>query len=281
MPKTNQPSQDGVIRPAPTAPGPWLRGELCLAAVLLALAWLVACAPRTPPPPTPTFTPLPPTATFTPTPVWFPPTATPTPLPSPTLPLTPTVDLRPQYGALLWADDFSQPGLWQTGSSPVGRISLGANALTLAVARPKGYLYSLRQGETLRDFYLEITAMPTICRGTDEYGLLLRVSPALEFYRLALTCDGQARLDRYFAGRATAPLPLTPSGAVPRGAPSATRLGVWAVGKELRFYANGAFLFSLRDPSLPAGGLGVFARAGGPDPVTVNFLDLAVYQPSP
>jgi hypothetical protein len=55
-------------------------------------------------------------------------------------------------------------------------------------------------------------------------------------------------------------------------------MAVWAVGKEMRFYANSEYLFSVRDPSLPAGNLGVFVRASGGDSVTVNFSDLSVYE---
>ncbi|MBN1669054.1 MAG: hypothetical protein JW862_18315, partial [Anaerolineales bacterium] len=131
------------------------------------------------------------------------------------------------------------------------------------------------------DFYLEITASPSLCREADEYGLLLRVSPALDFLRFALLCTGQARLDRYTSGQATSPIPPTVSGVVPPGAPSTSRLGVWAVGKELRFYANGQFLFSARESVLLSGGLGVFARSVSSDTLTVNFSDLSVYSASP
>jgi hypothetical protein len=66
--------------------------------------------------------------------------------------------------------------------------------------------------------------------------------------------------------------------AIPPGAPSASRLGVWALGKELHFYANEVYLFSVRDPVLLAGGLGVFVRAAGEEAVTVNFSKLEVYE---
>ena len=54
-------------------------------------------------------------------------------------------------------------------------------------------------------------------------------------------------------------------------------MAVWAVGKNIYYYANGEFIFSVHDPSLPVGGLGVFVRAAGEDMVTVNFSDLSIY----
>jgi hypothetical protein len=195
--------------------------------------------------------------------------------------VTPTQDTSPSYGALLFSDDFGDPALWMLGRNQTGSMAMGVNELTLAVSQARGYLYSLRSEPTLSDFYLEITASPSLCRGEDEYGILLRVSPSLEFYRFGMLCNGQARLDRYYSGVASSPQPPAPNAAVPPGAPSQSRLAVWVRGKELRFYANNTFLFSVRDPTLVSGALGVFARAAGDTMVTVNFSDLQVYEAGP
>ena len=252
-------------------------GVISLAAAVFLL--LAACAPLSQPPaPLPTEAP---TATVTPTttPVWFPPTPTRTPLPlAAGSTLTPTQDLAPHYGALLLVDDFQSTEDWQLGRSNSGSIALGKDELTLAVTRERGYLFSLRQGPPLGDFYVEIDASPNICRGDDEYGLLLRVSASLEFFRFGVTCNGYVRVDRFYQGVASAPQPPLMSGAVPLGAPSRSRLAVWALGREMRFYINDHYLFSVRDPSLPSGALGVYARAAGSEPVTVNFSGLKIYQ---
>jgi hypothetical protein len=251
-----------------------------LAALLLGLllAGLAGCQPlATPLPPLPTATPLPPTITPTGTPVWFPPTATHTPWAPVTVELTPTMEVQPQFGDLLFRDDFSDDSLWSLGRSAFGSAALGKNELTLAGKQTRRYISSLRAGPQLGDFYAEITASPSICRGLDEYGLLLRASSNEQFYRFALTCDGQVRVDKYFNGRASAPQPLTFHGAVPPGAPSSSRLGVSAAGREFHFYVNGEYVFSVSDPSILSGSLGVFARPAGEDPMTVNFSELVVY----
>ena len=246
---------------------------------LLLLIGIPACLPQVASPiPVPTLTPVPATQTATPTTVWFPATATYTPFP--TLVMTPTIDVQPQYGESIFSDNFTQPTPWTLGQTASTSIALGKEELTLALDQPDGYLYSLRQGTDLSDFYLEITASPSLCKGQDEYGLLLRVSPALDFYRLSLTCDGQIRLDKFFQGKASSPQAPDYSGAVPPGAPSSSRLGIWASGKEMRFYVNGEYQFTVRDPSLPSGGLGTFIRSNGGNAVTVSFSYLEVYQPS-
>jgi hypothetical protein len=251
-------------------------------AACLALALLgAACLPgdlwqQAPQPPTNTAPPPPPTATSTATPVWFPPTATFTPLPTVTYPVTPTLDTRPVHGALLWSDDFQKPELWSLGRTASGGAALGKSELSLAT-QARGYLYSLRQETSLSDFYLEITAAPSICRGGDEYGVLVRAASGESFFRFGLTCEGQARLDRVLNGSASSPQPPAYFGSIPPGAPSKSVLSVWASGKELRFYANDQFLFATRDASLPRGAIGVYVRAAGEGAVTVNFSSLSIY----
>jgi hypothetical protein len=256
----------------------WLVSAVMILAGGLA-ALLAGClAPPTPLPPLPTDTPLPPTASPTATIVWFPPTATYTPLPPVTPEITPTLDTRPGYGPLVFSDDFLKPELWALGRTGAGSAALGISELSLAVNQPRGYLFSLRQETALSDFYLEITASPSICRGEDEYGLLVRLVSLQDFYRFGLTCRGEARLDRLIGGEASSPFPPEFYGSVPPGAPSTSRLGVWAQGKEMRFFVNGQYLFTVSDPVLQVGGLGVYARASGDDSMTVNFSGLDVYQ---
>jgi hypothetical protein len=54
---------------------------------------------------------------------------------------------------------------------------------------------------------------------------------------------------------------------------------VHAEGKHLDFYINDIYQFSVNEPGLLSGLVGVFARASGDSPVSISFSDLAVYQP--
>jgi hypothetical protein len=148
--------------------------------------------------------------------------------------------------------------------------------LTLAVSQPRVYLFSLRREPLLTDFYAEITARLGLCSGPDEYGLLFRVNSAGDFYRFALTCTGEMRLDRVRSSQASLVYPRAFSGDVPPGAPGEVRIGVWAVGREMRFFLNDHYQFTVRDPVFRSGTLGVFARSGGETAVTVSFSDLII-----
>ncbi len=242
--------------------------------------FLTACLPTASPaltqtPTLPVSTPAP-TVTI----VWFPPTPTFTPFPT-SAPASPTPDLRTGLGALILADDFSSSTAWNLQTSAEGSIALGDNDLTIAFQEQAGTLFSFRRQPELADFYVEITASPSLCQGADEYGLLLRAVSDGDFYRFSLSCDGRVRLDRLLHSQASSPQTWLPSGSIPIGAPSQSRLAVWAVGKEMRFFINGDYQFTVQEPSLPSGKLGVFAHATGGHSLTVNFSDLKVYEVHP
>jgi hypothetical protein len=190
--------------------------------------------------------------------------------------ISPTIDIRPQVGEILFTDNFSDESLWALAESSTSSAAFGQNEITLAISQPGVYIFSLRQNPILSDFYLEITAMPSICQGKDEYGLLYRVSPSLDFYRFSLSCDGHLRLDKYINGRASSPYPRTISGAVPPGAPSISKISIWVGGDEMHFYVNDEYQFTIHDPSLASGSIGVFARSEGENAVTVSFSNLIV-----
>jgi hypothetical protein len=223
-----------------------------------------------------TFTPV---ASKTPTIVWFPPTQTQTPFP--TRIVTPTADMRPNTGDIIFEDDFSSQTGWTLTHSQTGNVAYGKNELTIAIAETNANLYSVREEPIFSDFYLEITAEPNLCKDLDEYGMLFRISPTTDYYRFSLSCNGQIRLDRVISGRASSPQPWILSGAVPPGAPSSSRLGISAQGEEMRFFVNGQYQFSINDPLLTSGRVGVFARSTNNTAVTVNFSDLIVYEINP
>ncbi len=239
--------------------------------LLSGLLLLAACLPLGGPLPTATPQPTAPT-TPTPTIVWFPPSATATQLAIPTYTATP--EMSPGIGKLILSDDFSDDSAWDTATSDNGSAAISRNLLSLAV-QPNYYLASMRRETTLSDFYAEITAHPSLCRGEDNYGLLIR-GVGSSFYRFVLTCDRQVRVERVNGGTKLPLQESVASGDAP-GAPGEVRIGIWAVGSEMRLFLNGRYQFTVTEPSFPSGGLGVYVRSTGDTPVTVTFSDLKVY----
>jgi hypothetical protein len=236
---------------------------------LSACAAILPAPPQTPVP-TNTDTPAP-----TPTIVWFPvPTATDTVVPT-TAVISPTSDLRPGIGAIILKDDFSDTSQWQTPRLTSSSVAYGNNELSVVVSQAGGYTMSLRPKPILDDFYLEITASPSLCRGADAYGVILHATEET-YDRFAINCNGMLRFERVSSGQAQALQDWTPSSQVRPGAPQTMRLGLWVDGSTVRCFVNGVFQFEVKETVYTSGMLGVFARSAGTTSVSVNFSDLVV-----
>ncbi|HAV75803.1 MAG TPA: hypothetical protein DCX53_00455 [Anaerolineae bacterium] len=183
--------------------------------------------------------------------------------------------MNPGIGSVIFSDDFSDESAWDTAASDQGTAAISRNRLTLA-AQPNIYLVSMNRDAIISNFYAEITARPSLCRGEDSYGIIVRAN-GNSFYRFTLTCNSMIFMERVKSSvRLLMQEPIA-SGDAPPGAPGETRIGIWAVGSEMRFFLNGRFQFSMTDPSFPSGGFGVFARGAGDTPISVLFSDLIVY----
>ena len=187
---------------------------------------------------------------------------------------TGTPEISPGIGEATLSDDFSDPSLWDTAVSDQGSAAIRQNRLSLAV-QPGVYLVSMRHDLTARDFYAELTARPSLCRGDDSYGILVRKA-GQSFYRFSLSCSGQILAERIRGGVKLQLQEPILSGDAPRP-PAEARIGIWAVGGEMRLFLNGRFQFSVNEGTLPSGELGVFVKSAGNDPVSVTFSDFKVY----
>ena len=242
---------------------------------MLLLVSLTACSGLFP---APALTPTPVSGTETPTVtiVWFPPTNTPATFPTQTILSTP--DQRPGLGELLFTDTFDQPDLWSTTVASSDSATVTRNRLILSISgQGPVSIASLRSQPALGDFYAEAIVELSLCGAKDQFGMIFRAAPGNNNYRFAVSCDGQERLERRLSGSTTPLLDWLSSGDAPIAAPAEVKLGVWAVGGEMRFFLNDHYQFTVRDPSLHTGSLGFFVYADGAAPITASFSVLSAY----
>ncbi len=237
------------------------------------LLLLTACLPlnslAATQPPLPTDTPLP-TSTI----VWFPPSATPTLEPLPTSTATP--DMNPGIGASILKDDFTDSKAWDTVSSDQASAIIQNKHLILAV-QPGVSIASLRRDVILKDFYAEITVDIGLCRTDDTYGLIIRAN-GNSFYRYSLNCYGMVQVERVKSGTRLLIANPSASGDAPLGAPGTVKIGLWAVGGEMRLFLNDRFQFTVNERTFPSGAFGVFVQSKGNSPVTITFSNFNVYE---
>ncbi|MFH2104449.1 MAG: hypothetical protein ABIJ39_13960 [Chloroflexota bacterium] len=241
-----------------------------LACCSLLLAGCIGIQPQplpTAPPPGPET----PTATIQ----WFPATNTSTPIP--TVIVEPTPGALPGLGESLLTDPFDDPSRWTTARSANASAIVERDRLTLTITgQTVTYLFSLRVEPILTDFLAEVTVNLSLCRGRSQYGILFRVMGQQDYYRYAVNCQGEARLERVRGGAAFPLQDWIPSADAPPGAPADVRIGVWAAGSEMRFTLNGKYQFSVRDPVFHQGTLGLFILSSNGNPVTAGFQDLSI-----
>ncbi len=243
---------------------------------------LLASCTSLPPSTDPTATPMQSTETPTSTPVihWFPPTKTPRQL-LPSQVIAPTPEYHPGIGGLIFSDSFTQPDLWSSTTSAEINALVTRNRLLLSISGQGPFsLMSLRSQPILDDFYAEATADVSLCSPADQYGIVFRSQPGLNFYRFVVNCNGEVRLERSHNGQLYPIQDWIASGDATLGAPSQLTLGVWVVGNEIRTFLNDSFQFSVRDPLFRSGMIGFFVNASGDTSITASFSDLLVYSVS-
>jgi hypothetical protein len=256
-----------------TGAGKWKAGFRLALALLAAV--LAGCAPAAP---SVTFTPTLGSATASPTPTirWFPPTQTQPPFP--TLESGATPEYHPGIGSLLFSDAFDKPDLWTTSTSAQAGAIIARQHLVLSFngLGPQTVL-SLRSQPALTDFYVEATAEVSLCSSKDEYGLVFRAAPGMNYYRFVVNCNGEARLELSRNGVVSPLQDWQASGDATFGAPAHVTLGVWVVGTEIRTFINDNFQFSAHDPLFRSGSIGFFVYASGKTAITASYSDLLVY----
>lgn len=250
---------------------------ICVAVLILAACLQLEETPVVDTPqatPTPTLSP-----TDTPTVIWFPPTET--PAVTPTQELTPTPEVLVELGQVLYEDQFISPEGWSLPKNERGQINIGNGEINIIINEPGSYFAGTREKPDVGNFYAEITANPVLCSSQDEYGFLFGVYGSGQYYRFALTCSGEVRLDRLIGGDIIILYPWTRSASVPAGAPSVTRLAVLAVDGEIHIYINGEPLFSIDGQQNTFGSFGVYARSVGDTALTVSFSELIIREVLP
>ncbi len=236
---------------------------------------LAACVPATPAAP---LLPVPsPTSTLTPTPtqVPFPPTVTPTPLP-PTVPPSPTPDPLRGAGNPVVTEDFTDPTVWVAGRSTGGTLAVAQGMLSLSVPQGPGFSVALRREPALTNFVVQTVARPRLCRGQDAYGVVLRADArGSTYYRLGLTCDGQAFAEYVQGGTVTLLVEPVPIG-LPTGPPVQVPLLARLYKQQFQLYVYGNLVFEGSFRGRYQGLAGAFVRAKQASPAAVDFLQWEV-----
>ena len=185
-------------------------------------------------------------------------------------------EINPGIGEVILTDDFSDDLSWDTAASDQASAAISNNRLSLAV-QPNHIHCQPAPRHNLERFlcrdHQRVPAYAAEMITTD----LSSAPPGHTFYRFVLDCNRMIYVERINSGVKLIIFDPVLSGDAPAGAPGEVRIGIWAVGREMRLFLNDRFQFSVIDKSFPSGALGVFARSAGDTSMSVTFSDLTVY----
>lgn len=209
-----------------------------------------------------------------------------TPEITPGLPASPTfspplptliTDPRTTLGTPTLLDNFNNRNNWSVYEDEHVRFRIRDNTLEMMAFNANGRDGWMLSWPEAADFYLEMTAQPEHCQGLDRYGLIFR-SDSNDGYLLGLSCDGRYSLRSWDGEQFEAIIDWTSIPAISSGSGQALRLGVMAVGDQLKLYINGQMIDAAEDDLFSDGGVGVFIGADETADFRVTVSEFAFWK---
>lgn len=204
-----------------------------------------------------------------------PPTPTTAPQPSPT---PASNDPKAQLGSPDWSESFANTNNWPLFEDEHVHFTLKDGHIQLLAKKPEKWDGWMLSWTTLYNFYLEVTASPQNCSGTDRYGLLARAPSADKAYLFGFTCDGQYSLRKWNGERFSYLVDWTASDLIHAGAGKTNRLGLMADGDQISLYANGELLTEITDRSYEDGAFGLFISSSNTENLKVLISEVAYWE---
>jgi hypothetical protein len=189
-----------------------------------------------------------------------------------------TPDIRQTLGEPSFKDTLASTNNWYLLDTQTTKFSAGDNALIMTAISPgKNDEWGIANIPPLKDFYLELSFQTTEpCLGLDRYGVIFRAPEPNQGYVFGFSCDGRYRLYKWDGKTYQAIQEWKNSPLIKSGSDQSNRLGVYAVGNDLKLYANGQLLAEYNDVSFQEGRFGIFIGAEKTDNFKV-LLDEAAY----
>ncbi|MCB9100497.1 MAG: PD40 domain-containing protein [Anaerolineales bacterium] len=187
-------------------------------------------------------------------------------------------DGAPEQLALVYEDDFSDSfGGWDDAFDTYTRKVYGNNRYQIEVNASNLVAWGLANRD-VADFEMEVEAKLEDGDQKNSYGLLLRFQDRDNFYRFDISGDGYFLLSKFVDGEWSTLVDWTESEFISTDG-SANILKIAAFGPEIRVWANGQELASVRDDSLTHGNFGFFAGTFAEPYVWVSFDNLKLWTP--
>ena len=172
-------------------------------------------------------------------------------------------DIKQTLGDPTYKDTLAGTNNWYLLDTPNTKFTAGDNSIILTATSPgQNDEWGISNVPPIKDFYLEFLFKTTEpCSGLDRYGMIFRAPDPNQGYVFGFSCDGRYKLYKWDGKSYQAIQEWKNSPHIKSGADQTNRLGVYAVGNDLKLYANGQLLSEYTDDSFSEGRFGVFIGA--------------------
>ncbi|MBN1178805.1 MAG: DUF1080 domain-containing protein [Anaerolineae bacterium] len=179
---------------------------------------------------------------------------------------------------LPWSEEFSEPGAWQAETDAAADVVIQEGVLRVYVAFANQLAWATAEKD-LGDFHLAVDATQVAGPDDNEYGVLVRLQDAANFYRFSISGDGYFQVSKfedgeptYLGGR------WMPSDLINQG--QATNvIEVICQGSTFTFLVNGQQLAQVEDATFAHGDIGLYVGTFSMPGAEVHFDNLHVAAP--
>jgi hypothetical protein len=179
---------------------------------------------------------------------------------------------------LPWNEDFAAVGDWQAESDAAAQVDVSEGMLRIQVAAANQLAWA-SAGRDLEDLHLTVEATQLAGPDDNEYGVLVRMEDAENFYRFSISGDGFFLVTKFVdGGQELIDSNWQPTEAINQGQATNT-IEVICQGSELTLVVNGQELARLQDEQFDGGDIGLYAGTFSQTGVEIAFDNLQVTEP--
>ncbi len=177
-----------------------------------------------------------------------------------------------------WTDNFDSAANWfGLNTDEVSFVFDDGMLRMRAKVAGAGDFWGLSNRPDLEDFFIQaVFKTGSVCSGLDRYGLLVRSPDPNAGYVFNVSCNGQFRIYEWDGENYNQLHGWTASTAIDTGPDAENKVGVWAVGDEIKLYINDILVAELEVDIYDEGQFGLLVGSAETAPFDV-YVDTISY----
>jgi len=182
-------------------------------------------------------------------------------------------------GAVLFADDFSNPESgWDRYNDTQGITDYHSDAYLIGVYT-NTFFYWANPRRTFQDVIIDVEAEMLTTEVDNQLGIICRHADVDNFYALVIGADGFAAIRKRYMGSKIEDLSEWVFSEAINPGMSSNQLHAECIGSRLALFVNGVLVVEAYDLDIPSGDVGLIAGTFSASKTEVLFDDFVVFSP--